>query len=298
MEDVLGNKKPKKVERFFLTNQFNKCCPFFISIGMTYEQFWYEDPTIANMYLEAFKIKEEREAEKIKWITWEQGLYVYEAICEGDDYWIAEDKLQKQVEILERDNTVNVVYTKSKIYLQSKKKFSKEIGGSAYKGYEAQLLKEPIMTLTSIVRINALENYYEEISPDTKGWLMGDTPMWLWMSNHGKIYFMDEVTSVYRHLDNSASHSKSYDALESYNKSLLDIRLYFLDLYPVETPNIKTCIYDDFYRRNIAQALFTNSFHQVFANLGHLSNSNCLDYVKATIKIVIKLVKKQIDKDV
>lgn len=223
---------------------------------------------------------------------------VYEAICEGDDYWIAEDKLQKQVEILERDNTVNVVYTKSKIYLQSKKKFSKEIGGSAYKGYEAQLLKEPIMTLTSIVRINALENYYEEISPDTKGWLMGDTPMWLWMSNHGKIYFMDEVTSVYRHLDNSASHSKSYDALESYNKSLLDIRLYFLDLYPVETPNIKTCIYDDFYRRNIAQALFTNSFHQVFANLGHLSNSNCLDYVKATIKIVIKLVKKQIDKDV
>ena len=82
MEDVLGNKKPKKVERFFLTNQFNKCCPFFISIGMTYEQFWYEDPTIANMYLEAFKIKEEREAEKIKWITWEQGLYVYEAICD------------------------------------------------------------------------------------------------------------------------------------------------------------------------------------------------------------------------
>lgn len=82
MEDVLGDKKPKKVERFFLTNQFNKCCPFFISIGMTYEQFWYEDPTIANMYLEAFKIKEEREAEKIKWITWEQGLYVYEAICD------------------------------------------------------------------------------------------------------------------------------------------------------------------------------------------------------------------------
>lgn len=82
MEDVLGIETPERVEPFFLTKQFNKCCPFFISIGMTYEQFWYGDPTIANMYLEAFKLKEQREAEKTKWITWEQGLYVYEAICD------------------------------------------------------------------------------------------------------------------------------------------------------------------------------------------------------------------------
>lgn len=81
MEDVLDDKS-EKVERFFLTNEFNKCCPFFISIGMTYEQFWYGDPTIANAYYEAYKLKEQREAEKTKWITWEQGLYVYEAICD------------------------------------------------------------------------------------------------------------------------------------------------------------------------------------------------------------------------
>ena len=49
---------------------------------MSYEQFWYDDPTIANDYLEAYKLKEKRDAEKTKWITWEQGLYVYEAICD------------------------------------------------------------------------------------------------------------------------------------------------------------------------------------------------------------------------
>jgi len=49
---------------------------------MTYEQFWYGDPTIAKTYLEAYKLKEKREAEKTKWTTWEQGLYVYEAICD------------------------------------------------------------------------------------------------------------------------------------------------------------------------------------------------------------------------
>lgn len=82
MEDILDCSQSEEVEHVFLTDQFKKCCPFFISIGMTYEQFWYDDPTIANDYLKAFTLKEKREAEKAKWITWEQGLYVYEAICD------------------------------------------------------------------------------------------------------------------------------------------------------------------------------------------------------------------------
>lgn len=81
MEDVLVHENTENVEHFFLTDEFNKCCPFFISIGMTYDQFWKDDPTIAKAYLEAFKLKEKREAEKIKWANWGQGLYVYEALC-------------------------------------------------------------------------------------------------------------------------------------------------------------------------------------------------------------------------
>ena len=102
MEDVLELNKSKKVERFFLTNEFNKCCPFFISIGMTYEQFWYGDPTIANAYLEAFKLKEKREAEKTKWTTWEQGLYVYEAICDVSPVLRAFSKATKPLPYPER----------------------------------------------------------------------------------------------------------------------------------------------------------------------------------------------------
>lgn len=82
MEDVLVSSEAKKVEHFFLTDEFNKCCPFFISIGMTYEQFWEGDPTMTKYYLKAYQEKEKREAEKQKWIMWEQGLYVYEAICD------------------------------------------------------------------------------------------------------------------------------------------------------------------------------------------------------------------------
>jgi hypothetical protein len=82
MEDGLDFLKSKKVEHFFLTDEFNRYCPFYISLGMSYEQFWYGDPTMTKYYLKAYQQKEKREAEKAKWIMWEQGLYIYEAICD------------------------------------------------------------------------------------------------------------------------------------------------------------------------------------------------------------------------
>jgi len=81
MEDSLDKRLSKQVEHIFLYKQFEEICPFFISIGMTYEQFWYDDVSIAKYYLKAFELREEREALKNKWARWEQGLYVYEALC-------------------------------------------------------------------------------------------------------------------------------------------------------------------------------------------------------------------------
>lgn len=45
---------------------------------MTYEQFWRDDATIAQMYLKSYKINREREEIKI----WKQGMYTYEALCD------------------------------------------------------------------------------------------------------------------------------------------------------------------------------------------------------------------------
>lgn len=69
-------------EHIFLSKKFEELCPFFISIGMTYEQFWYEDLTIAKMYLKAYRIKQEREIEMDQWHMWKQGMYIYEALCD------------------------------------------------------------------------------------------------------------------------------------------------------------------------------------------------------------------------
>ena len=75
MEDSLV--KLNKVEHIFLTEIFEKMCPYYMAIGMTYDQYWRDDVTIPEMFRKAYKIKQE----EIKWQTWEEGVYTYEALC-------------------------------------------------------------------------------------------------------------------------------------------------------------------------------------------------------------------------
>lgn len=80
MEDSLEKAFSKRVEHIFLYEEFDRMCPFYMSVGMTYNEFWQGDVSLTRFYLEAYRIKEKREAEKLKWEHWEQGLYVYVAV--------------------------------------------------------------------------------------------------------------------------------------------------------------------------------------------------------------------------
>lgn len=72
----------KKVEYTFLKDVFEEVCPFFISIGMSYKEFWEEDVAIAKSYLKGFILKNKREQEIKEWQMWKQGVYIYEALCD------------------------------------------------------------------------------------------------------------------------------------------------------------------------------------------------------------------------
>ena len=96
MESSLDSSK--QVEHVFLYKEFEKICPYFISIGMSYEQFWYEDVEIAQTFLKAFEIKEKRRAIERKWTLWEQGLYIYEALCDVSPILRAFSKVKKPLQ--------------------------------------------------------------------------------------------------------------------------------------------------------------------------------------------------------
>ena len=63
---------------FTYTNTFYELFPYYLSIGMTYEQYWDGDSTLVKYYRKAEELRNDRRNQEL----WLQGVYVYEAICD------------------------------------------------------------------------------------------------------------------------------------------------------------------------------------------------------------------------
>lgn len=61
---------------FPYTEIFNKQFPYYLSIGMTEEQYWDKDCLLVKYYREA----EELRNEKLNQQAWLQGMYIYDAL--------------------------------------------------------------------------------------------------------------------------------------------------------------------------------------------------------------------------
>ena len=61
-----------------MTEQFYEHLPFYLSIGMTFEQYWYEDCLLAKYYRKAHELKQKRRNQEL----WLQGAYFYEALTD------------------------------------------------------------------------------------------------------------------------------------------------------------------------------------------------------------------------
>ena len=58
------------------TQSFYEHFPYYLSIGMTYEQYWESDPMLVKYYRQADEMRNERKNQEL----WLQGLYFYNAL--------------------------------------------------------------------------------------------------------------------------------------------------------------------------------------------------------------------------
>ena len=56
---------------------FDSVLPYYMLCGMSYDEFWYEDPSRAVAYRKADRLRIERENQQL----WMQGLYFHNAVA-------------------------------------------------------------------------------------------------------------------------------------------------------------------------------------------------------------------------
>jgi glycosyltransferase involved in cell wall biosynthesis len=157
-----------------------------------------------------------------------KGQYI--ALCEGDDYCIDPLKLQKQFDILENHNEYSLIYSKVKVYEDKNDQFLSDFGSEII-SLEQLINYSTIPTLSTCFRKDILDEYITEIRPLNKEWKMGDYPLWIYIYKKSKIFFLNEITGVYRKLEHSASHTSEVQNSLIFMNSCVELRLFFCNEY-------------------------------------------------------------------
>lgn len=187
-----------------------------------------------NCYFALLFLKENhysKNMDSIHYLAEWQNNVDYMAICEGDDYWIDSLKLQKQVDYMESHLNCGMCYAQV-YYLEEKLHVinNNPVGGD-YESFEKFMRKNPVPTLTALVRFEYEKRYITEINPSQHGWAMGDYPRWIWYAHECDIHFEPTVFGIYRVLEDSASHSRSFEKIKKFIESGFQIRKFFAYYY-------------------------------------------------------------------
>lgn len=191
---------------------------------------------------------------KYQYISQWEDVSTYIANCEGDDYWIAPDKLEKQVHYL--DCHLECVLTYSNAILVQPNSEIKwinsiiafvdtEINNLSLKWYsnpmKALLVNGNVLHTASVCYRNYDNQWISFQNEIPFKLVMGDKPKWLYYSSLGNFKCFHSFMSAYRVLPESASHSGDYSKMLRHRDNGEEISKFFNEYFSVGLSEKKLC---------------------------------------------------------
>lgn len=174
----------------------------------------------------------------------------YLSICDGDDYWLRDDVLQRQVDIFRSSPNLGMICAKAKCYIQE---LGKYIGTLGYAGAEdlMTMLRDnrDVAAPTIAFRTELMLQCVKESDWYIAQNFFYDSVMAYWFAYNSKIKFIDEELAAYRILQNSACHAVDNKKNRFFSKRYFMVKWRFVmthpDIYSADMYEILIKDYDD-----------------------------------------------------
>ena len=167
-----------------------------------------------------------------------KGKYI--AICAADDFWHNADKLQLEVDFLEKNSDYGMVYTDYdklnavngkiiKNWLLTSKATTYEGGGLITQFF---LGRVPALTLTVVFRHDLYEKYIPADDYIKYKFPIEDWQTWLILSKYSHVGYLPISTATYRYGQVSLSNPNNYEKIEEKYAREKFMYKYLCDLFP------------------------------------------------------------------
>ena len=230
--------------------------------------------TNKNCYFVVLYLKENHYSQrkpKMGYLSEWQDICEYEAPCEGDDYWIDKDKLQKQVEVMDNNPNVSLVHTDFYFLEEDTSKMveSKTLQCSSKQDILINIIngnRYRIQTMTTLFRGKDHEKIIQsdDFLYKSRYFLMGDTQLWTGLLEIGDIYCIHTPTSVYRINQGSVSNQNNLKKKYRFNLSCAELRLYLLDKYHIIDNNAFSIISKQYDENFLFYKLYDPKFKPLY----------------------------------
>lgn len=205
----------------------------------------------------------------------------YIANCDGDDYWVSAEKLQNQIDILDKNKDIGLVFTDVNFINQDNKIIAKDIFKTKklkiFQYLDEVLINKPYLAPSTWVY---RRNLHSRVIDKDYGYVDQTFPLLLEVLKVSKIKFMPETTSNYRVRNESQTNTKDFYKRLNFLKGIFRIQIKYAE-EEIGLIKFQSIIKNKFYRMALPYSIICND--------KSLENE-CIEHMKVKKLIDIKIL--------